>query len=52
MTRRLFLTVQDRVDGRLTEVYRGEFLADTDGYAEARRKWEDFPSEETTPKTF
>ena len=48
----LLLTVQDRVDGRLTEVYRGEFLADTDGYAEARRKWEDFPGEETTPKTF
>ncbi|MCI9557060.1 MAG: hypothetical protein HFF53_09020 [Lawsonibacter sp.] len=52
MTRRLFLTVQDRVNGRQTEVYRAEFQADTDGYFEARRKREDVPGTETAEATF
>ena len=35
------LVVQDRVDGGLTEVFRTEFPAGSDGYFEERLKWED-----------
>lgn len=35
------LTVQDRIDGELTEVFHTEFPAGSDGYFNERSKWED-----------
>lgn len=35
------LVVQDRIDGELTEIFRTEFPAGSDGYFDERSKWED-----------
>ena len=37
----MVVTVEDRVDGELTEVFRKEFPAGSDGYFIERTKWED-----------
>lgn len=37
----MVLTVEDRVDGELTEVFRTEFPAGSGGYFSERMKWED-----------
>lgn len=35
------LTVRDRINGELTEVFRTEFPTGSDGYFDERSKWED-----------